>query len=83
LSNIVRGNFNTSTGIINTSGPLTISNTATINVTGYNRLDRLADVNVTNEVQGGVPIYDSSTDKYVIGNITGNLIFGEIDGGIF
>lgn len=83
MSNLVRAKFNTSTGIINTTSPVTLSNTSIINITGTNRMDALVDVVATTELEGAVPIYDSATDKYVIRNITGNLVFGAIDGGIF
>lgn len=67
----------TSTGTLVSSNPVTVK--------GFSaRLDSLNDVDSTNEINGAVPVYDATTDKYVVKKIdAGDLGNLDVDGGIF
>jgi hypothetical protein len=47
------------------------------------RLDSLNDVVATGEITGAVPVYDSTTDKYVVQKLDFNNVTGDLDGGTF
>ena len=87
MANIVRVSFDTATGIISTS-PVSITTLSDFNYSNAsssstsNRLDKLNDVVATNEVDGGVPVYDAATDKYIIKQLTA-VTPSDIDGGGF
>lgn len=48
-------------GLQQTAAPLTIQN-----ISKSNRLDTLADVDASSEIDGGFLVYDAPSDKYVI-----------------
>ena len=52
-------------GLQQTSAPLTIQS-----ISKANRLDTLADVDASGEVDGGFLVYDGPSDKYVIRQFT-------------
>lgn len=64
------------------NGSLQVTNPIAVKTT-INRLDQLNDVDSSNEVNNGVPVYDSSKDTYVIKLIDFESIDGPIDGGTF
>lgn len=53
------------------------------NVTATTRLDNLNDVVATGEVSGAVPVYDATTDKYVVQKLNLSDVSGDLDGGTF
>lgn len=79
----IRVSANATSGIIDTSIPVTLKNTPSLS-TGADRLDSLKDVLATGETNGAVPVYDSITDKYVVKKLDlGTDVIGELDGGTF
>ena len=54
-------------GIINSSTPVTLTNTPTLSVGGVERLDRLKDVDVVEveESDGNILTYDSDAKKWI------------------
>lgn len=68
--------------VSNTTSTVVIKNmAATISTPG--RLDSLQDVISAGEVSGAVPVYDASTDKYVIERLNLSDVDGSLDGGDF
>jgi hypothetical protein len=67
----------------NTTDPVTVK-TAT---TQTARMDRLLDVDASSEIEGGVPVYNTQLDKYVIEKLDISQIEGssggDIDGGTY
>lgn len=47
------------------------------------RLDNLNDVVSSGEVSGAVPVYDATTDKYIVKKIDLSNVTGDLDGGTF
>lgn len=67
---------------VSTTG--TIQATNPVAVKGFvGRLDLLNDVNSANEVNGAVPVYDATTDTYVVKRLEGTDIDLNVDGGTF
>lgn len=64
------------------NGTLQVTNPIAVK-TSFNRFDQLNDVDSSNEVNNGVPVYDSSNDTYVVKLIDFESIGGPIDGGTF
>lgn len=80
----IRVTANGTSGILDTSTPVTLKNTPTIASGGVDRFDHLIDVSALNETDGAVPIYDSSADKYVVKKLDlGTDVVGDLDGGSF
>lgn len=74
---------NGTSGILDTTVPVTLKNTPTI-VSGVDRLDSLKDVYAAGETAGAVPVYDSTTDKYIVKKLNLSTdVIGDLDGGIF
>lgn len=71
------------TGVISTTAPVTLKNVPTLASGEFTRLDHLQDVNATNEVNGAVPVYDSTIDKYVVKKVDLGDVSGNLDGGTF
>lgn len=87
LDNVRTANFikvavNATAGAISSVNPVTIKSIAAVN-SGASRLDQLADVVATNEVDKSTLIYDSVTDKYVVKPLIFDDITGNLDGGTF
>lgn len=75
---------NTTSGVFNTSTPVTIKNTPTFgNMGTTQRLDHLQDVSAVGETNGAVPVYDSTIDKYVVQKLNMSDVNGDLDGGTF
>lgn len=80
----VRVSSNSTSGVLNSTTPVTLKNTPSLKVGGVDRLDKLADVSAGGETDGAVPIYDSVTDKYIVKKIDlGTDVAGDLDGGTF
>jgi hypothetical protein len=80
----IRVSANATSGIIDTTVPVTIKNTPTFgNIGTTQRLDHLQDVSAVGEVSGAVPVYNSSIDKYVVQKLQFPDIVGDLDGGTF
>jgi hypothetical protein len=80
----IRVSANATSGIIDTTVPVTIKNTPTFgNIGTTQRFDHLQDVSALAEVSGAVPVYDSSIDKYVVQKLQFPDISGDLDGGTF
>lgn len=47
------------------------------------RLDSLGDVVASGETNGAVPVYDATTDKYIVKKLDISDVTGAIDGGTF
>jgi hypothetical protein len=67
--------------VSNTSSTVVIKNIAATISTG--RLDGLQDVVSAGEVSGAVPVYDATTDKYIIERLNLSDVDGSLDGGDF
>ena len=79
----VRISANATSGVINTSAPVTLKSIPTIGV-GIDRLDSLKDVYAGGETTGAVPVYDSVSDKYVVKKLDLSTdVIGDLDGGVF
>jgi hypothetical protein len=80
----IRISANGTSGIIDTTVPVTIKNTPTLsNMESTQRLDSLLDVISSGETNGAVPVYDSSIDKYVVQKLNLTDVDGGLDGGTF
>lgn len=80
----IRVSANATSGILDTTVPVTLKNTPTITSGGVDRLDHLVDVYAAGEANGAVPIYDSVTDKYIVKNLNLSTdVVGDLDGGTF
>lgn len=80
----VRVSANGTSGILDTTVPVTLKNTPTIVSGGIERLDSLKDVSATGETSGAVPVYDSATDKYIVKKLDLSTdVVGDLDGGSF
>lgn len=78
----IRVSTNTTAGVIETTTPVTLKNATTIG--GIDRLDHLKDVYAANETEGAVPVYDTTTDKYVVKKLDLSTdVVGDLDGGSF
>jgi hypothetical protein len=72
---------NATSGSISTNrNPVTLKNVSTMNI---GRLDSLNDVVATGEINGAVPVYDASSDKYVVQKLDLSNVSGDLDGGTF
>lgn len=75
---------NATAGSVTTNrNPVTLKNVPTITAGGSNRLDGLNDVVASGEISGAVPVYDATTDKYVVQKLDLNNVIGDLDGGTF
>lgn len=80
----IRVSANGTSGILDSTVPVTLKNTPTIVSGGVNRLDNLVDVYAAGEANGAVPVYDSVTDKYIVKKLDlGTDVVGDLDGGSF
>ena len=68
------------TGQITGDNPVTVQN---LPAPPTRRLDALADVDATAEVEGGVPVYYAANDTYVVEQLNLSADIEEIDGGSF
>ena len=71
------------TGVINSSQPVTLKNVPTLNGSDVARLDSLADVVPTGETEGAVPVYHAATDRYIVKKLDLSDVTGDLDGGTF
>lgn len=79
----VQVSANSTSGIISTNrNNVSLKNVPTI-LSGVNRFDALTDVVPTGEINGAVPVYDQSTDKYIVKKLDLNDVNGDLDGGTF
>ena len=84
----IRVSTNATSGIINTSVPVTLKNNPTIySGNGASSIDTLNDVNITNRTDGSTLVYDSSTNTYLVqplnfSDLSGTFT-GDIDSGTF
>lgn len=75
---------NATAGSVSTNrNPVTLKNVPTLSSGGANRLDSLNDVVSSGEISGAVPVYDASSDKYVVQQLNLNNVIGDLDGGTF
>lgn len=80
----IRVSANATAGIIETTTPVTLKNTPTVVSGGVERLDNLKDVYAVDETNGAVPVYDSTTDKYIVKKLDLSTdVIGDLDGGSF
>lgn len=80
----IRVSANGTSGILDSTVPVTLKNTPTISSGGIDRLDHLKDVSAIGETTGAVPVYDSVTDKYIVKKLDlGTDVVGDLDGGSF
>ena len=80
----IRVSANGTSGILDTTVPVTLKNTPTISSGGVDRLDSLKDVSALGETTGAVPVYDSITDKYIVKKLDLSTdVVGDLDGGLF
>ena len=73
--------INNSTGVIQTTTPVTIQ--TNITAATNNRLDALADVVEQSPQNGDTLVYDSITDTYVVTRLNLQNVIGDLDGGTF
>ena len=71
------------TGLIDTSVPVTLKNTPTVASGGATRLDRLTDVVANNEIEGATLVYSAATDQYIVKQLDLGDVSGSLDGGTF
>jgi len=74
---------NATSGIIDTSSPVTLKPVPTIASGGVDRLDHLKDVSANTETDGATLVYDSGSDKYVVKKLDLADVVGVLDGGDF
>ena len=79
----VKVSTNATSGIIDTSAPVTLKPIPTITSGGVDRLDHLKDVNANTEVDGATLVYDSGNDKYIVKKLDLANVVGNLDGGDF
>jgi hypothetical protein len=79
----IRVSANATSGIIDTTTPVTIKPIPTIASGGIDRLDHLKDVNANTEVDGATLVYDSGNDKYIVKKLDLANVTGNLDGGDF
>jgi hypothetical protein len=73
---------NTTAGVIDSTTPVTLKNISSVGGITQ-RFDRLLDVSAEGETQGAVPVYDDTTDKYIVKKLDFTEIDGNLDGGTF
>lgn len=74
---------NATAGVISTNrNTVTLKELPTI-TSGATRLDSLTDVVASGETQGAVPVYDASTDRYIVQQLNLSDVTGDLDGGTF
>lgn len=71
---------NNTGGSISSNVPVTLKNVPTLTST---RLDSLVDVVANNEIDGATLVYQASTDKYVVKQLSISDVSGDLDGGVF
>jgi hypothetical protein len=77
----IRVSANATSGVIDTTTPVTIKPVPTVTSGGVDRLDHLKDVDASTELDGATLIYDAANDKYVVRKIDfGNV---SLNGGDF
>lgn len=75
---------NATSDIVSTNrNNVTLKNVPTVTSGGLNRLDTLNDVVSSGEISGAVPVYNSTTDKYVVQKLNISDVDGDLDGGTF
>jgi hypothetical protein len=79
----IRVSANATSGIIDTSSPVTLKPVPTITSGGVDRLDHLKDVNANTETDGATLVYDSGNDKYIVKKLDLANVVGALDGGDF
>jgi hypothetical protein len=79
----IRVSANATSGVIDTTTPVTIKPIPTISSGGVDRLDHLKDVNANTEVDGATLVYDSGNDKYIVKKLDLANVTGNLDGGDF
>jgi hypothetical protein len=78
----IRVTANTSGEVIQTSTPVTLKNTTTLN--NATRLDKLADVlEPASPEDGSTLIYNAATDTYEVKKINLGEVEGNLNGGTF
>ena len=73
--------INNSTGVIQTTTPVTIQ--TNITPPAISRLDSLTDVVEESPQSGDTLVYDSITDTYVVTRLNLQNVIGDLDGGTF
>ena len=80
----VQVSTNATAGIIDSTTPVTLKPIPSVSSgSGVDRLDKLKDVVATGETNGAVPVYDATTDKYVVKKLDLGDVTGNLDGGTF
>ena len=80
----VQVSANATAGIIDSTTPVTLKPIPSVSSgTRVDRLDKLKDVVATGETNGAVPVYDATTDKYVVKKVDLGDVTGNLDGGTF
>ena len=81
----VQVSLGATSGIIDSSTPLTVKNNPTLLAigSGVDRLDHLRDVDAAVEVNGATLVYNANNDMYVTKKLDLDHITGEVDGGTF
>lgn len=74
---------NATSGIIDTTTPVTIKNTPVIPGGASSRIDKMIDVDPTGETNGATLVYEAETDKYIVKKLDLADVTGDLDGGTF
>lgn len=74
---------NATSGIIDTTTPVTIKNTPVIPGGAGSRIDRMIDVDPIGETNGATLVYESASDKYIVKKLDLSDVTGDLDGGVF
>ena len=74
---------NATSGIIDTTVPVTIKNTPVIPGGASSRIDKMIDVDPTGETNGATLVYEAITDKYIVKKLDLANVTGDLDGGVF
>lgn len=75
-SSNIKATVNSSSGVIQSSAPVTLKTSAV-------RLDTLVDVEEISPANGHTLVYRSSDDKYVVQQLSLENVSGALDGGSF
>jgi hypothetical protein len=78
----VQVSANATAGIIDSTVPVTLKTNPSIN-SGIARLDKLYDVDASDEISGATLVYDALLDKYVVQKLDLADVIGDLDGGTF
>lgn len=79
----VQVSTNATSGIIDTTTPVTLKNVPVIPGGAGARLDKMTDVDATGEINGATLVYEATTDKYIVKKLDLADVIGDLDGGTF